>query len=153
MSEAKPTCKHKTRRTQVHRSNAIGRKEISDRGKSLSFSNHFGPSQSYLYMSTLTRSDSHTIKLSKRCVSCWTRHRLTVVLATRQLFASAEDQQSTCAKNGCFQTRWFGTRYCYRHADDEVGMNWDSVPRYDAAQISSEFRGRQSHFMSAASKQ
>jgi hypothetical protein len=108
---------------------------------------------SYLYMSTLTESDSHTIKLSKRCVSCWARHRLTVVLATRQLFASAEDQQSTCAKNGCFQTRWFGTRYCYRHANDEVGTNWHSMPRYDPAQISSEFRGRQSHFMSATSKQ
>lgn len=53
-------------------------------------------------------SDSHAIKLSKRCVSCWARHQLSVVLATRQLFASAEDQQSTCAKNGCFQTRWFG---------------------------------------------
>ena len=108
---------------------------------------------SYLYMSTLTESDSHTIKLSKRCVSCWARHRLTVVLATRQLFASAEDQQSTCAKNGCFQTRWFGTRYCYRHADDELSTNWHSVPRYDPAQISSEFRGRPSHFMSATSKQ
>lgn len=108
---------------------------------------------SYLHMSTLTESDSHTIKLNKRCVSCWARHRLTVVLATRQLFASAEDQQSTCAKNGCFQTKWFGTRYCYRHADDESGTNWHSVPRYDPAQISSEFRGRQLHFMSAASKQ
>lgn len=88
---------------------------------------------SYLYMSTLTENDSHIIKLSKRCVSCWARHRLTVVLATRQLFASAEDQQSTCAKNGCFQTRWFGTRYCYCYADNELGTNWLPVPRYDPA--------------------
>jgi hypothetical protein len=108
---------------------------------------------SYLYMSTLTESDLHTIKLSKRCVSCWARHRLTVALATRHLFASAEDQQSTCAKTGCFQTRWFGTRYCYRHDDDELGTNWHSMPRYDPAQISSEFRGRQVHIMSATSKQ
>jgi hypothetical protein len=76
-----------------------------------------------------------------------------MVLTTRQLFASAEDQLSTCAKNGCFQTRWFGTRYCYRHANDEMGTNWHSMPRYDAAQISSEFRGRQAYFMSATSKQ
>ena len=94
---------------------------------------------SYLYMSTLTENDPHTIKLSKRCVSCWTRRRPTVALATRQLFASAEDQRSTCTKTGCFQTRWFGTRYCYRHADDELGTNWHSMPRYDPAQISSEF--------------
>jgi len=100
-------------------------------------------------MSALTESDSHTIKLSKRCVSCWARHRLTVVLATQQLFASAEDQQSTCAKNGCFQTRWFGTRYCYRMS---WGTNWHPMPRYDPAQISS-LRGRQAHLMSAASKQ
>lgn len=88
---------------------------------------------SYLYMSTLTESDLHTIKLSKRCVSCWACHRLTVVLATRQLFASAEDQQSTCAKNGCFRTKWFGTQYYYRYVDDELGTNWHSVPRYNPA--------------------
>jgi hypothetical protein len=108
---------------------------------------------SYLYMSTLAKSDSHTVKLSKRCVSCWARHRLTMVLTTRELFASSEDQQSTCAKNACIQTRWFGTRYCYRYADDELGTNRHSMPRYDPAQISSEFRGRQRQFMSAASKQ
>src|SRR5579862_3624584 len=105
--------------------------------------------KSYLYMSTFA--DSHTIKFSKRCVSCWARHRLTAALTTRQLFASSEDQQSTCAKNVCLQTRWFGTRYCYRHADDKLGTNWHSMS--DSTQISSEFRGRQAHFMSATSKQ
>src|SRR5436190_870145 len=103
----------------------------------------------YLYMSTLSESDSHTIKLSKRCVSCWARYRLTAALATRQLFASSKDQQSICAKNDCLQTRWFGTRYCYRHVGDDRHL----MPRYDPAQISSEFRGRQAHFMSATSKQ
>lgn len=59
---------------------------------------------------------------------------------------------STRTKNACIQTRWFGTRYRYRHAD-ELGTNRHSIPRYDPAQISSEFRGRQRQFMSAASKQ
>jgi hypothetical protein len=34
-----------------------------------------------------------------------------------------------------------------------MGKDWHSLSRYDPAQISSEFRGPQAHFMSATSKQ
>jgi hypothetical protein len=44
-------------------------------------------------------------------------------------------------------------KYCYRHADDELGADRHPMSRYEPTQIESEFRSRQRHFMSATSKQ